>query len=244
MPQKITFFSRKTQEDLNREWDKIAPIRDSQVAAEADRSFNEVLEPWILNRLNSANTVLDAGCGTGRLTKSLRKLATAVTGIDPSEESVKIARRNDPTGTYEVSTIENWAASRHDPRFDLVVANMVLMDALHLDEVCASIATLARGGRLVATITHPAFWPIYWDYASAAEFNYSKELIVQAPFKTSSLDYSMNTTHIHRPLETYLETFRSSGLRLTRLDELRGPETVSTFPFPRFIGMEAVVEAR
>lgn len=242
MSNTIRFLSQKSQSEITREWDQIAPIRDSQIAANADPSFSEVLEPWIFRHLGLPSSILDVGCGTGRLTAGLRERATTVVGIDPSSASVEIARQHDSSGSYEVSTVEEWAASRLDSHFDLVVANMVLMDTLHLEDVCASIARIAQKGRVVATITHPAFWPIYWGYAQAEGFSYSEELVVEAPFRTSTLEYPTNATHIHRPLDMYLETFRRNGIRITRFEELRGPEPAASFPFPRFIGVVAEVD--
>ncbi len=134
-------------------------------------------------------------------------------------------------------------AERRDAESDLVVANMVLMDALQLDSFVAAIAGLAREGRILATMTHPAFWPLYWGYATNPDFNYSREVIIEAPFKTSSHEFGLTATHVHRPLDAYLREFRANGLIVTEMEELRGPESPTSFPFPRFIGLEAVAGA-
>ena len=136
-------------------------------------------------------------------------------------------------------SVEDWVESTYCVSADLVVTNMVLMDALDLDRVCDAISRIVPQGRVLATITHPAFWPLYWGYANDPDFDYSKQLVVEAPFKTRSQNFGVTTTHIHRPISSYLSSFHRSGIDITNLEEIRGPEKRSDFPFPRFIGIEA-----
>lgn len=235
----IRITGRKKQDAIVHEWDRIAAARDFQVAAGQDFSYSLVLEPWILGRIHGAKTIVDVGCGTGRLTSALSDRAESVFGVDLSPASIEIAKGHDQRSTYTSMSIEDWVASTHYVRADLVVTNMVLMDALDLDRVCDAISRIVPQGRVLATITHPAFWPLYWGYASEPDFDYSKQLVVEAPFKTKSHDFGVTTTHVHRPISSYLSSFHRSGLDITNLDEIRGPEKSSDFPFPRFIGIEA-----
>lgn len=237
----IRFLASKQQEVITKEWDNIAPMRDEQLATNNDASYLAVLEPWIINRLNGAETVIDIGCGTGRLTSEIQKAAFFVLGIDPSSKSIELARVHDKTSEYAIATAEEWVEGHPSSKFDVAVANMVLMDALDLDGICSAVAKLARGGRVLATITHPAFWPVYWGYASNDEFSYSKELIVEAPFKTSSYDFFLPATHVHRPLSRYLQAFHRAGMTIVSFEELRGTEAPNEFPFPRFLALEAAV---
>lgn len=240
MNENIRFLSEKSQDKITREWDLIAPARDAQVAADCDATFSSVLEPWVLNRLGEARTVIDVGCGTGRLTSSLQRSNRRSMGLDPSASSIAIAREHDGASDYVIATVEEWTVDNPEARFDLVVANMVLMDALRVDDVCAALANLGQGGRILLTFTHPAFWPLYWGYASNPGFDYSKETLVEAPFKTSSHDFALTATHVHRPLSSYIDALQRSGLEISHFEELRGPEDPAVFPFPRFIGIEAV----
>ncbi|MCW4464956.1 class I SAM-dependent methyltransferase [Glutamicibacter sp. MNS18] len=240
MNEEIRFLTEKSQAAVTREWDIIAPERDAQIASDHDASFSRVLEPWFLSRLGESRSILDVGCGTGRLTSKLQRSNRQVIGLDPSASSIEIARSHDVRSDYVVATVEEWTAENPHARFDLVVANMVLMDALHIDEMFAALAHLSQRGRLLVTFTHPAFWPDYWGYASHPNFNYSDEIFVEAPFKTASFEYSLTTTHVHRPLGRYIQGLQNSGLEISCFEELRGPETPEVFPFPRFIGIEAV----
>ena len=73
--------------------------------------------------LGKTKTVLDLGCGTGELTYALSKLALNVTGLDSSEEQLKLARTRYP----QLSFILGQALDlpfKH--QFDLVLSNAVL----------------------------------------------------------------------------------------------------------------------
>lgn len=244
MSDAVRFLASKTQSQITHEWDKIAPDRDAQIAANNDTTFTRVLEPWILARVHGGESIVDVGCGTGRLTAKLRQHTMSVLGLDPSPKSIEIARSHDASGRYVVATVQDWVAKHPTYSAELVVANMVLMDSLNLDEVCAAIAHLARNGRVVATITHPAFWPFYWGYATNPGFDYMVETLVEAPFRTRSHAFSLPATHVHRPLKAYLDAFKLHGLQLSEFEELRGPESPSVFPFPRFIGLVATPRPR
>jgi 2-polyprenyl-3-methyl-5-hydroxy-6-metoxy-1,4-benzoquinol methylase len=62
---------------------------------------------------------LDFGCRTGRSTRVLRKLGLDVTGVDISEDMLRIARTIDPSGNYLVrdDNLDQFAAGA----FDLVL---------------------------------------------------------------------------------------------------------------------------
>jgi 2-polyprenyl-3-methyl-5-hydroxy-6-metoxy-1,4-benzoquinol methylase len=75
-------------------------------------------------------TVLDAGCGTGYLSKKLRDRGALVTGIDFSERMIEIARTQHPDMDFRVDSCSE-LTTIDDGRFDLVIANYVLMDTPH-----------------------------------------------------------------------------------------------------------------
>lgn len=278
MLHEIKFTSQKTQAEINREWDVIVPARDAQQRA-GDVSFLQVLRPWIGAAVNGAKQILDVGCGSGRLTQTLRSAGARgardsngaqtasqsnddrvagdldnsgetrqsetvqVVGVDPSPQSIALARASNPQETYHVGTLESFAAKNPSQRFDLAVANMVLMDAPDLDGLLKGVARLTPGGRFVATIAHPAFWPLYLGYAGKETFSYGNETFVEAPYVVNNRSFNSATTHIHRPVSRYISAFTQAGMAITRMEELRGTEPRSVFPFPRFLAIEARVDS-
>ena len=239
----------RRQTDITQEWDAIASVRHHQITSGKDLTYHNVLIPCITGALSSLNSasLLDVGCGTGHLSNLLSRSLKDVTGIDPSRVSIEIAQemnKDCPNVHLFQETIEDYAqhaCSQHD----VAVANMALMDCLNLPAVIGSIAAVTKpGGALIATITHPWFWPRYWGYEQEPWFRYHEEVIVQAPFAISTESTDYFTTHVHRPLEVYFSCLEAHGFQVTSLGEpLPSPEVESQYPapwrFPRYLVFEA-----
>lgn len=228
------------QEQISQEWDDLAPIREEQLASGEDESFHNVLLPWVLEKTRNANSVIDVGCGTGYLTSRLRAFVPSVVGIDPSTTSISIAKEKYVDINFHVSTVEDWAVV-NECSYDLVVANMVLMDLPNLQDALEAAAKLSRGGRFIFTVTHPAFWPKYWGYENDKNFNYQTELMIEQSFRTRSREYKARSRHFHRPIAQYFGALHGAGFVIEGVDELRGPELPEDFPFPRFLAIECSV---
>ena len=115
---------------------------------------------------------------------------------------------------------------------------MVLMNMPKIDNALHSIYnSLKFDARLIFTVSHPAFWPIYWDYYSKNNFNYSKQTELVNEFKTKQKRYTgFYTRHFHRPIESYIRSSISAGFKLIDFKELSDDD--STIWYPRFILFE------
>ncbi len=102
---------------------------------------------------------LDFGCGTGLLTVRLALLGHAVTGLDPAEAMLDIARHR-PGGQHVTWILGDITALPSDSRFDLVLMTghvfQVFLDSNETEVVLAAVKThLAPGGSLVFESRNP-----------------------------------------------------------------------------------------
>lgn len=244
--------STKTQDEITREWGKIAKLRADQIEEGKDLSYNFILVPCIFELCGQSDfaAVVDVGCGSGFLTKKLSKKAQRVVGIDMSQDNVNIAKeRYSNTGNIEFmkTTIEDYAFGFKGPYFTLAVANMSLMTTLHLDSVLEAIASLLKSeAHFVLTITHPCFWPLYWGYSFEDWFDYKKELPIEAIFKIS-LETSSNlvTTHVHRPMAQYVSELSKAGFIIDQISEPMPTKDIEwkypkKWEYPRFLGIHCI----
>lgn len=110
----------------------------------------------ILASVAGARRVLDAGCGSGRLTVALALAGAAVTGIDTSRERLDQAKGRAGDAGVELELLEldfNAPLAFADGTFDAVTSRLAVMAA---DEPVATLRELARvlepGGRLVTVV--------------------------------------------------------------------------------------------
>jgi SAM-dependent methyltransferase len=234
----------KTISDITSEWDALASIRHFHITSGVDVTYRLILVPIILSlvSLESAASILDAGCGVGFLTSMLADYAEEVVGVDPSSASVTLARANyGKRANFVEATVERYSEQTAQ-RFDIVVANMVLMDILDLDNfLVAASRVLRTGGAFIFATTHPWFWPRYYGYVDEPWFRYSLELVIESPFKITAVpDCQLLSTHVHRPLEAYIEGFRKAGLSVETLHEpMPSAEIDALYPkpwdYPRYL---------
>jgi 2-polyprenyl-6-hydroxyphenyl methylase/3-demethylubiquinone-9 3-methyltransferase len=128
---------------------QIGPTRLTFVRDELLRHFGR--ETGGLRPLKDLS-VLDVGCGGGLMSEPLARLGARVTGIDPGEKNVAIARGHaEPQGLaidYRATTVEALAAE--GARYDAVVCLEVVE---HVPDVAAFVAACAGlvrpGGMLI-----------------------------------------------------------------------------------------------
>lgn len=110
-------------------------------------------------------SVLDAGCGTGRVGIELARRGIRVLGLDADPDMIVAARAKAP----ELRWLHvDLASFRTDERFDMVVlaGNVVpyVAAADRAGAVAACAAALAPGGFLIAGFSLRPGWPTPADY--------------------------------------------------------------------------------
>ena len=108
---------------------------------------------------DAPKAILDMGCGTGRLAVALARRGHRVTGADPSDGMMRVARSR--PGAERVRWVDSDSASLAlDDRFDLIImTGHVFQVFLEDDDVRATLRNLrlhlAPGGRLAFETRNP-----------------------------------------------------------------------------------------
>jgi SAM-dependent methyltransferase len=110
----------------------------------------------IVAAVAGAERVLDAGCGSGRLTVALAEAGAAVTGVDTNASQLDVAARRAAEAGASLQLLEadfNDALPFADATFDAVVSRLSVMAA---PDPIATLRELGRvlepGGRLVTAL--------------------------------------------------------------------------------------------
>ncbi|MBZ5573275.1 MAG: class I SAM-dependent methyltransferase [Acidobacteriia bacterium] len=173
--------------------------------------------PAILAEHVTGTRALDFGCGTGRSSRFLRKLGFNVTGVDVSEDMLRIARGVDPSGDYRLVPGDNFDELDVET-FDLVLS------AFTFDNIPGATKArifrdlgklLAQNGVIVSLVSSPEIYTHEW-----ASFT-TKDFPENASARSGDVVRIVVTDHQdRRPVEdvlwtdeSYGEIYREAGLQ-------------------------------
>lgn len=253
MISKFSHVESISSQELIDEWDCLASERHNQISTGLDITFTHVMVPLVESLVgqNLDATLVDIGSGTGELTERLAMHFKKVICIEPSTQSLEIAKSilSDFSNIHFInSAFEDCGDQlrRATHKKVIFLAAMMLSANPQIDKFSQVLSRIAhKGDEFIATIPHPCFWPRYWGYEKEPWFSYKKELMIEAPFKISLSDSEFKTTHIHRPIEKYISTFSKYGFQLLALSEPVPDQNIqSHYPkkweFPRFLAFKWV----
>ena len=253
----------------NDPWDRLHRARDARVGETGDLWHRALIDPTLCRVLGPVRglRVLEVACGNGYLARRFaRDGAAEVVGVDRSPVAIRLAaRRGRAAGSsarFEVgeATRLRFAAGS----FDLVVANMALMDIRDADRAISEAArVLAPGGRLVFSINHPCFdidgrstWAVEQEMGPDGRpattvfrkvSGYRRERSVRVPWDVGPREV-VRTPAYHRTLGTYSRYLRSAGFAIVRLEEpMPEAEMLAESPQGRYLAevpLHLVVESQ
>lgn len=116
------------------------------------------------------HSVLDAGCGTGRVAIELARRGLDVIGTDLDPDMIGVARAKAPELSWVVADLSELDLPT---RFDVVVLAGNVIPYVAADRRHAAVLACARhlapGGRLIAGFQLQASWPTVSDYDAWCE---------------------------------------------------------------------------
>lgn len=157
-PQEVERFSRLAAEWWNpkgkfKPLHKFNPVRLGYLKREVSRHFGR--DPRSLEAFKGLR-ILDIGCGGGLVSEPLARLGASVTGIDPSDTNVEVARLHaapfaDLDLAYRATTAEALAAAGET--FDVVLALEVVEHVTDVTAFLETAAGMVRPGGLIVVAT-------------------------------------------------------------------------------------------
>ena len=209
-------------------WNANAEDWHLQVGHEGDLNRRLNSDPVLWSFLGDVDglTLLDAGCGTGYLSRKFAEGGARVIAVDAAERMIEIARRE----TSPELAIDYRLGSSSDldgiadTSVDRVVSNYVLMDLPDLDRAAGAFhRVLKPGGVAVAIFSHPCFplgdmdetetpdgFAVRWTSPY-----FEPRRIDEPPWK----HFSSPFVWYHRPLKTYWRAFRDAGFTVDEFEE-------------------------
>ena len=142
-------------------WARTYPARPHNALMEVEHATVLALLPDVRGQ-----TVLDAGCGTGRYLRELGDRGARVIGMDLSPAMLDRARDL----TRRVARADIRALPFDALSIDLVVCGLVLGDVAELELALSEIARVLRpGGRVIYSVVHPAGDAAGWSRTFESE---------------------------------------------------------------------------
>src|SRR5262245_10948548 len=220
-------MSKSELEETRDFWNRVADGWQIQVGDDGDSNRRLNSDPVLERFAGDVNglAVLDAGCGTGYLSRKLHKQGARVTGIDFSERMIAIARARDPELDFRVDSCSELATIEVE-HYDLLISNYVLMDTPDLRGTMAAFnRVLKPEGLAVLVFSHPCFPQ---GRATVSEdgkgVGYGWSFPYFEPRKCTDLPWAHFTSEFiwfHRPLSDYWKAFMAAGFAVVDFEEPR-----------------------
>ncbi|MFX1586978.1 MAG: methyltransferase domain-containing protein [Promethearchaeota archaeon] len=145
------------------------------------KGVNLEIQDWILNRINSSESILDVGCGTGTLAAKIALKGNDVVAIDKNFQMINYAMQNYPQREnlqllFQIGTFSNLQAEHHSK--DIIVSTFMLSELRPFEQqifLRNAWKALKPEGRLIiaAEFIPTGFWKLIFKIK---RWRYKKKL--------------------------------------------------------------------
>lgn len=177
--------------------------------------------PAIVTEYVAGKRALDFGCGTGRSTRFLQKLGFQVTGIDISEDMLRVARASDPGGDYRLVPGDDFSQFAAGT-FDLALSAFTFdnIPAAEKVRIFGDLRKLLRPhGVIISVVSSPQIYIHEWASFTAKDFPENAAARSGDPVRIIVTDHGDR-----RPVEdvvctdeAYFEIYREAGLEAIQM---------------------------
>jgi 2-polyprenyl-3-methyl-5-hydroxy-6-metoxy-1,4-benzoquinol methylase len=170
-----------------------------------------------LIRHRAPKSILDMGCGEGWLARALASDGIEIHGIDAVPALIEEARKAGG-GSFQVLSYEEIAAGRLRLAVDLIVCNFCLFGKESVELLLRALAPLLHpNGAVMIQTLHPLL--------ACAELPYQSGWR-EGTWAGIDGAFSQPAPWYFRTVESWIELFQASGLRLTDVREPLSPKTL------------------
>ena len=222
----------------SRPWERNAGFWIRIIRERLDPFRTELTDGAVLRAVGPCRgqTLLDAGCGEGYLSRLLARRGARVVGVDRSRALIRSAAEHAPrTGTARFVLADIRALPLPSGRFDGVVCNHSLNEMRDPRPALSEFArVLQPAGKLIVLMLHPCFYGgrdrsgRRFDLDSDRYFSTRR---LEQRFSVSGLSSPTPTVLWMRPLEAWLSLLADTGFCVQRLREPRPPPRVAAEPW-------------
>lgn len=159
----------------------------------------------------------DLGCGEGWLSREISSRGIKTLGTDVISDLLEIARRKDPSGSYELLAYEDLDSFSPEQSFEVICCNFSLIGKESVDHIFTHIPSfLSEGGKFIVQTLHPETacgdeaYVDGWRKGSWAGF--SEDFCRPAPW-------------YFRTLDSWEKLYRGNGFELSDIREPIHPKT-------------------
>ncbi len=176
-----------------------------------------------LLELKGGETVLDAGCGNGALSRRMAKMGAEVFAVDFSSTLLKQAKERSQGIAYEQMDLTDEAQLKklaQSKQFDRIVCSMVLHDMPTLLPFFTSLRPLLKPkGYFIFSIPHPCFNSPSIAFEPPGGVTVKKYNRPETSKMRSKPGQPIEQLVFHRPLHDYFNLLIAQGMVMSGFEE-------------------------
>ncbi|MDG2272670.1 MAG: class I SAM-dependent methyltransferase [Halioglobus sp.] len=202
-------------------WDKAAKEYNQAVGNAGDVYHKAYTNPRIFQLLGDIKNkrILDLACGQGYFSELMEKHEGKVTGVDYSQEFIKLAKARNLKAKFFVDSSSNMKDLKNH-YFDIIVCNFGLHDIRDIKGTIKECnRVLKKNGKFVWSIPHPVF-----HTAGEGEKNgiFYKEIFDYKRLKTHTPQWEFDNEikQYRRPIDYYLGEMFANGFVISNFFEV------------------------